>query len=92
MKALILTIYLFTVTLSAAAQNTASPAVRDHVKLQNEASFENRKKANVGFTVKSAKTALASEKKKIKAAKRRGRINKKRDGIYSQIQKLKTKK
>lgn len=90
MKNLLSLLALLILSSGAFAQNLASPAVRDHVKRQNEISFKNRKKDNVGFTVKSAKTALAFEKKKIRAAKRRGRINKKRDGIYLKIQKLKT--
>lgn len=93
MKKQLLALCLLTiVSLSAAAQNTASPQVRAHVKEQNARSFETRMKSNVGFTLESAKQALASEKEKQKAARRRERANAKRDAIYARIQELKTKK
>jgi activator of 2-hydroxyglutaryl-CoA dehydratase len=91
MKALILTVCLFAVALGAAAQNNASPQVRYHMRLQNESSFESRMKSNVGFTVSSAKRALRSEREKQKAARRRERKAKKRDGIYQRINQFKTK-
>lgn len=91
MKALILIICLFT-TLCAAAQNTASPQVRAHVKEQDARSFETRMKSNKGFSLESAKRALYSAKKKQKAARRRARANAKRDGIYERINQFKTNK
>ena len=91
MKKHLLALCLFTiVSLSAAAQNTASPHVRAHIKEQNARSFESRMKRNKGFTLESAKRALASEKEKRKAAKRRERKAAKRDGIYERINQFKT--
>lgn len=90
MKTIILLSFLLVAGFSAAAQSNPSPQVRAHVKEQNARSFESRMKRNKGFTLESAKRALASEKEKRKAAKRRERKAAKRDGIYERINQFKT--
>jgi type IV secretory pathway VirB6-like protein len=90
MRKLILVLgFLTAAAFAADAQNLANPNVRKHTKLQNSLSFDAVMDRNTGFTVESAKTALASEKEKAKAQKKTERENKKRDAIYARIEELK---
>jgi len=61
----------------------SNPHVRNHVKLQNEMSYETRMKENTGFTVTSARYANKQKKQKEKQDKQRQRRKNKVQSIYN---------
>jgi hypothetical protein len=90
MKKLILVLVLFMAFAATSfAQNTGSPHVRQHVKLQAYYSYETRVKANKAFSVWSAKNALKDAKAKAKVQRKRDRVTAKRERIYVRIEELK---
>lgn len=88
-KTLILLTLFFGLVAGAAAQNSGSPHVRTHTRLQVLLSYETRIKENKAFTRQSARTALKSAKEAAKARRKRQKAAARRERIYTKIDNLK---